>query len=95
MYKSPENLPSCFHCVVFFIFRLFEENVVQRSQVFVNEEVTVRSHIIDAQLFFGSKQEELLATINMIKRAANSNKHIVFICLQLLYVNIYGCNGSK
>ena len=40
-----------------FRFKLFEERVVQRSQVFVNEEVTVHLRNIDAQLFFGSEQE--------------------------------------
>ena len=35
-----------------FTFKLFEDRVVQGSLVFVNEEVTVHLHIIDAKLFF-------------------------------------------
>ena len=41
----------------FSILNFCKERVVHRSQVFVNEEVTVHLHIIDTQLFFGSEQE--------------------------------------
>ena len=57
MYKPPQNSPSCFRCVVFFRFKLFEERVVQGSQVFVNEEIMVHLRTIDAQLFFCSEQK--------------------------------------
>ena len=58
MYRPPENWPNRFRFVVlFFRFKLFEERVIQRSQAFVNEEVTVYLRSIDTQLFFGSDQE--------------------------------------
>ena len=61
MYKPPQNLPSCFRCVVFFRFKLFEERVVQGSQVFVNEEVMVHLRTVDAQLFFFARNKKTLS----------------------------------
>ena len=42
-----------------FRFKLFEERVVKGSRVFVNEQVPVHFHIIDAQLFFARNKNTL------------------------------------
>ena len=49
MYKPPQNLPIILASTLFFFrFKLFEEKVVQGSQVFVDDEVTIRLRLIDA-----------------------------------------------